>query len=152
MRAVIIDDSSQMRTELRQLLTRLGWQIVGEGENGMEALELVRTVRPDLMTLDIIMPEMDGIECYRHLRQMENPPRCLLISVLASEPRVLSAYETEIYPSHFMKKPVTERELKDKIEQVMKLPPLPLPPKPELGDAAAAPGADLPPLPPLPQN
>lgn len=153
MRAVIVDDSPRMRAELKQLLSRLGWQIVGEGENGMEALELVRTLRPDLMTLDVIMPEMDGIECYRHMRQMENPPRCLMITVLASEPRVLSAYEGEIYPEHFMKKPVTEKELKDKIEMIMRLPPLPIPPRPELPESAPAPaGSDLPPLPPLPTS
>src|SRR6478736_5423474 len=98
MRAIIVDDSPRVRADLKQMLNRLGWTVVGEGENGIEALELARNLQPDFITLDIIMPEMDGIECYRHLRQLANPPRCVLISVLAAEPRVLTAYEGEIYP------------------------------------------------------
>lgn len=145
MRAVIIDDSSRIRSELRQSLTRLGWTVVGEGSNGIEALELAEKHKPDLMTLDIIMPEMDGIECYRNLRKLKQPPRCLIISVLAIEPRVMAAYEREILPSHFLKKPVQDKELRDRIEALMSLPPLPLPP-----DADAVEGEALNVTPPLP--
>lgn len=145
MRAVIIDDSPRIRAELRQTLTRLGWTVVAEGSNGIEALELAEEHKPDLMTLDIIMPEMDGIECYRNLRKMRQPPRCLIISVLAIEPRVMAAYEREILPAHFLKKPVQEKELRDRIEALMSLPALPLPP-----DADAIEGEALNATPPLP--
>jgi two-component system chemotaxis response regulator CheY len=91
MRALIVDDSPRVRSELRQLLGRLGWNIVGEAVNGVEALEMAEELKPDLVTLDIIMPEMDGIECYRELRKLSQPPRCLLISVLAAESRVVAA-------------------------------------------------------------
>ena len=127
MRAIVIDDSPTMRTMIKSHLSRLGWTIVGEGENGVEALELVRTLKPDFMTLDIIMPEMDGIETYRHVRQLEQPPRCLLVSVLAGEPRIISAYENEIFASHFLKKPFTEKELKEKIDVIMAKSPMPVP-------------------------
>ena len=63
MRVVIADDSGKVRGELRQMMTRYGWQIVGEAENGLEALDLVQRLKPDLLTLDIVMSEMDGIEC-----------------------------------------------------------------------------------------
>src|SRR6478752_9429720 len=96
MRALIVDDSPKVRSELRLLLSRMGWNIVGEAENGIEALELTEELKPDLVTLDIIMPEMDGIECYRELRRLSHSPRCLLISVLAAEPRVVAAYGHEI--------------------------------------------------------
>jgi two-component system, chemotaxis family, chemotaxis protein CheY len=145
MRAVIIDDSARVRSELRQQLSRLGWSVVGEGSNGLEALELVRDLKPDLVTLDIIMPEMDGIECYRLLRKVEQPPRCLLISVLASEPRVLAAFERDIYPTHFLKKPVIEKDLRERLDLILGMPPMPVPPPLEVMDA---PQQELPPPPP----
>lgn len=134
MRAVVVDDSVKVRSDLRQMLSKLGWTVVGEGRNGIEGLELVKELRPDLVTLDIIMPEMDGIECYRNLRKLSSPPRCLIISVLAVEPRVMAAYEREILPSHFLKKPVHEKELKDRLEELMAMPPLPMPVLPEASD------------------
>ncbi len=135
MRAVIVDDSPRVRADLRQILSRLGWTIVGEGNNGIEGLELAKELKPDLMTLDIIMPEMDGIECYRNLRKLPDPPRCLIISVLAIEPRVMAAYEQEILASHFLKKPVHEKELRERLEDLMKMPALPLPRTHELPEA-----------------
>lgn len=140
MRAVIVDDSLRIRSDLRQILSRLGWTVVGEGSNGIEGLELVKELKPDLVTLDIIMPEMDGIECYRNLRKLQNPPRCLIISVLAIEPRVMAAYEREILASHFLKKPVHEKELRERLEMLMSMPPLPMP---VLADSAE--GSELPP-------
>lgn len=155
MRAIVIDDSLAMRTMIKNHLTRLGWSVVGEGENGVEALELVRTLQPDFMTLDIIMPEMDGIECYRHIRRLEAPPRCLLISVLASEPRIVAAYESEIFSTHFLKKPFSEKELKEKIDLVMSMDAMPFPILHEIGDGSGAKAegtmpAPTPELPPLP--
>ena len=151
MRAIVIDDSPTMRTMIKGHLSKLGWTVVGEGENGVEALELLRTHQPDLMTLDIIMPEMDGIECYRHLRQLEQPPRCLIVSVLAGEPRIIAAYENEILSSHFLKKPFTERDLKDKIDLLMQSTPVPFPIAKEISDGTPT-DHDTPPLPPLPMN
>lgn len=132
MRALIVDDSPRVRSELRQLLGRLGWNIVGEAVNGVEALQMAEELKPDLVTLDIIMPEMDGIECYRELRKLSQPPRCLLISVLAAESRVVAAYAHEILSSHFLKKPVQEKDLRERLEEVMSMSPLPYPPPSEL--------------------
>ncbi len=152
MRAIIVDDSPSMRAQIKAQLTKLGYSVVGEGENGVEALELIRTLKPDLMTLDIIMPEMDGIECYRHARQLEVPPRTLIVSVLAAEPRIIAAYETEIYPSHFLKKPFSDKDFKDKVELVMSTGAMPYPQVREIGEAKTSevpsvPDSSVPPLP-----
>ena len=136
MRALIVDDSPKVRADLRQMMVRLGWTVVGEAGSGVEALQLVKELSPDLVTLDIIMPEMDGIECYRAMRKLESPPRCLLISVLASEARVVAAYAQEILTGHFLSKPVEEKNLREHLEMVMAMPPLPLPPPIELGSGA----------------
>jgi len=60
-RAVVVDDSAFMRIAIRQMLEADGVEVVGEGRNGDEAIALARTLRPDIMTLDIIMPGTDGI-------------------------------------------------------------------------------------------
>lgn len=168
MRAIVVDDSPTMRNLIKGHLNRLGWTVVGEAENGVEALELLRDKQPDLMTLDIIMPEMDGIETYRHARQLDVPPHCLIVSVLAGEPRIISAYESEIVASHFLKKPFSERDFKEKVELVMSAGAMPYPVLPAIageGAPAAAPTpppaataaaseetsrGELPPLPPIP--
>ncbi|RYZ73032.1 MAG: response regulator [Proteobacteria bacterium] len=164
MRAIVVDDSPTMRTMIKSHLNRLGYTVVGEGVNGVEGLELARTLRPDFMTLDIIMPEMDGIECYRHVRQLDNPPRTLLISVLAGEPRIISAYESEIYPTHFLKKPFSEKELKEKIDMLFATGAMPYPtigetsapiaaaPMPPPAPAPAPPSVDSSGIPPIPLN
>ena len=134
MRTVIVDDSPKVRAELRLVLTRLGYQVIAEAENGLEALKCAEQLQPDLMTLDIIMPDMDGIECYRNLRNLANPPRVLIISALAAEPRVVQTYTYEILSTHFLKKPVNEKDLKERLLEVLAVPPLPLPPQRELSE------------------
>ena len=124
-KVIIVDDSVSVREELRDLFEGLGHEIVGECENGMEAIELVRQLKPDLVSLDIIMPEMDGIECYRTLQLLSSPPRCLIISALASEPRVIAAYEGDIDPRIYLPKPVHSEELANKIHEIMRAPRLP---------------------------
>lgn len=124
---LIVDDSADIRFELREKFESIGQNVIGECSNGLEAIELVKQLQPDLVSLDIIMPVMDGIECYRILRSLPNPPRVILISALASEPKVLKAYEAEIYTDHFLAKPVELELLVSTIEGVFALPALPLP-------------------------
>lgn len=127
LRVLIVDDSLRVREHLRKLYQELGHKVVGECSNGLEAIELVRELSPDLVSLDIIMPEMDGIELYRILRHIENPPHCLIVSALGSEGRLIAAYEREILNTHYCPKPVTAELLAAKIEVVMADPPMPLP-------------------------
>lgn len=124
---LIVDDSADIRFELRDKFEAIGQNVIGECSNGLEAIELVKQLQPDLVSLDIIMPVMDGIECYRILRSLPNPPRVILISALAAEPKVLKAYEAEIYTDHFLSKPVELEELMARIEGIFSLPALPLP-------------------------
>ncbi len=127
LKILIVDDSPTVRHELRLKLQNLGHEIIGEAVNGLEALEMVQQYQPDLVMLDIIMPEMDGIECYRLLRNLSYPPRCIIVSALAQEPRVLAAYREEIDVSHFLDKYCLEDDIDQKIQLVLSQPPLPLP-------------------------
>jgi len=60
-RVVIVDDSRYMRRQLRRVLEEQGWAVVGEAENGREAIALYDTLQPDLVLMDITMPEMNGL-------------------------------------------------------------------------------------------
>ena len=124
---LIVDDSHALRQELRVQFERLGHRVVGEATNGIEALEQISELKPDLVSLDIIMPEMDGIECYRMMRHLESPPRCLLVSALADEDRVVETYGNEISPQHYVSKGCSDQYLTEKVEEVLALPPLPIP-------------------------
>ena len=124
---LLVDDSQSLRQELRRTFEELGHRVVGEAENGLEALDLIKELKPDLVSLDIIMPEMDGIECYRIMRSLSNPPRCLLVSALADESRVIETYEAEILGSHYVPKGSVNEVWEEKLKEVMLAPPLPLP-------------------------
>ena len=128
---LVVDDSENMRLDLKTRYEELGHNVIGEAANGLEALELVESKNPDLVSLDIIMPEMDGIECYRLLKKLESPPRCLLVSALSDEPRVIEAYSSEISGEHYVSKNCTNDELSEKIRIVMEVEALSEPPKDE---------------------
>src|SRR5215475_2783637 len=68
-RVVIADDESIIRMDLREMLGGLGYQVVGEAADGRRVLELARTLRPDLVIMDIKMPEVDGITAAETLTQ-----------------------------------------------------------------------------------
>lgn len=125
---LVVDDSVSVRDELKKMYEDIGHNIIGECSNGLEALELVHQLRPDLVSLDIIMPEMDGIECYRILKQEGSNARILLVTSLANEPKVIQAYADEIPEEHFVCKPVDEQILAEKIDLVFSVPPI-SPPK-----------------------
>jgi two-component system chemotaxis response regulator CheY len=127
LKVLIVDDSPGVRAKLKSLYQELGHEVVGECKNGLEAIEQAQQAAPDLVSLDIIMPDMDGIEAYRILRNMDQPPRCLLVTALGAESRVIGAYEREIKASHYCPKPVTKEQLAVKIEDVMADEPMPWP-------------------------
>ena len=79
-RILIVDDSSISRITIREILESLGHQIVGEADSGRGGIDAYRTLRPDLMTLDISLPDMDGIQVLRELRLKIPTVKVILIS------------------------------------------------------------------------
>ncbi len=77
-RVLIVDDEAPARRRLREVLddcaTERPVEIVGEADNGLDALQQVQQIHPDIVLLDIRMPSMDGIECAQHLQKLEHPP------------------------------------------------------------------------------
>lgn len=108
LRIVIADDQSIIRLDLKETLERLGHQVVGEAGDGRRAVELAREMRPDLVILDIKMPDMDGIEAARLLAQERLAP-VLLLTAYSQQDLVRRAVEAGVFA--YVVKPFTEGDL-----------------------------------------
>lgn len=86
-RILIVDDALFIRQSMKAALQAVGHEVVGEAENGLEALKQTVRLNPDLIVLDINMPQMDGISALRVLRQHHPEVRVLICSALADGPR-----------------------------------------------------------------
>lgn len=89
-KVLIVDDAAFMRTMLRKILTEAGYECV-EAANGHEALQRYAEERPDAVTLDITMPEMDGLEVLRALRATDPTARVVMCSAMGQETLILDA-------------------------------------------------------------
>jgi two-component system chemotaxis response regulator CheY len=79
-RILIIDDSPRIRAILRTILGKKGYEVVGEGENGKEALDLYQELKPDLVALDIVMPEVDGIQALKDIIAFNPQAKVIMIT------------------------------------------------------------------------
>ncbi len=86
LRVLIVDDSVFIRTVLSDLLNRApDIEVIGTACNGVEALPMITELKPDVMTLDIQMPRMDGIETLRQIKNLSYKPKILILSTLLLE-------------------------------------------------------------------
>jgi two-component system chemotaxis response regulator CheY len=83
-RVLVVDDSPMQRSKLKELYHSLGMQCVGEAGDGLECLEKVEKLKPDLISLDIIMPQMHGVETLGYLRRQSVPAVIIFVSALGS--------------------------------------------------------------------
>lgn len=90
-RVLIVDDALFMRNMLRDIFELAGWQVVADAESGEQALEEYRTLRPDLVTMDIVMPGMGGIETLKKLLAEEPSARVVVCSALGQKNLIMEA-------------------------------------------------------------
>jgi response regulator NasT len=112
-RVVIADDESIIRMDLREMLTSMGYQVVGEASDGQTAISLARQTRPDLVIMDIRMPDLDGIEAARILTREKIAP-VLLLTAYSQQELVDGAKEAGVVG--YLVKPFREPDLKPAIE------------------------------------
>ncbi|MBP6217813.1 MAG: response regulator [Oligoflexales bacterium] len=117
-RVLIVDDSKGMQEEVARVFEALGCQVCGTCSNGVEAIELCSKLKPDLVSLDIIMPEMDGIECFRELLKVNQGLKFVFISSLVSNHEFLNSLKDEIPPHLFLPKPPKEQLLQSVLEKI----------------------------------
>lgn len=90
-RVLIVDDAAFMRTILKNILTEGGHTVVGEAENGVAALDRYKELRPDIVTLDITMPEVDGIEALKRIKAYDSNATCIMCSAMGQQAMVLDS-------------------------------------------------------------
>jgi two-component system chemotaxis response regulator CheY len=81
-RLLIVDDAMIMRLRIREIAIQSGWEVVGEAKNGEQAIEMFRSLKPDLVTMDIVMPSMDGVEALRAIRVEEPNAQVCMVSAV----------------------------------------------------------------------
>jgi two-component system, chemotaxis family, chemotaxis protein CheY len=115
---MIVDDSNIMRRRIERSNQFEELQLVGTAGNGEEALELFRQTDPDVVTMDLTMPRMDGIECIGRLVELKPAIRILVISALADKATAVEAMEKGA--NGFLNKPFTDRQLNEAIAELMR--------------------------------
>jgi len=92
-RILIVDDAAFMRMMIKDILSKNGYQIVGEAENGKVAVEKYQELKPDLTTMDITMPEMDGITAVKEIRQNDPKANIIMCSAMGQQAMVIDAIQ-----------------------------------------------------------
>lgn len=92
-RILIVDDAAFMRMMIKDILTKNGYEVVAEAGNGQEAVELYNEHRPDLVTMDITMPEMDGINSLKAIREIDPEAKVIMCSAIGQQAMVIDAIQ-----------------------------------------------------------
>lgn len=91
LRVLIVDDAIFMRKMISDILVENGMEVVGEADTGAKAVEKYMELRPDLVTMDIIMPEMNGIDAVRKVMEFDSKARIVMCSALGQQALVQEA-------------------------------------------------------------
>lgn len=88
-RLLIVDDALIMRLRIREVAVSCGWNVVGEAVNGQQAIELFQDLKPDLVTMDIVMPELDGVAALRAIRELDSKAKICMVSAINQRDKLL---------------------------------------------------------------
>ena len=92
-RLLVVDDALLMRKLIRDVALEAGWDVAGEAANGAEAVALYRRLRPDLVTMDVVMPEMGGLEALREIRAFDPDARVIMVTALDQKQTILESIQ-----------------------------------------------------------
>jgi two-component system chemotaxis response regulator CheY len=90
---LVCDDAIFMRTMIADILTQAGYKVIGEAESGVEAVRRFQELKPDLVTMDIVMPEMGGIDAVREIIKHDPTARILMCSAMGQQALVVEAIQ-----------------------------------------------------------
>lgn len=117
---LIVDDAAFMRMMIKNIVTRYGYEVAGEAENGKQAVALYSELKPDLVTMDITMPEMDGIESVKAIRRLDQNANIIMISAMGQQAMVMDAIQAGA--KDFIVKPFQQERVMQAIERVLNRP------------------------------
>ncbi|WP_161890707.1 response regulator [Pontibacter russatus] len=116
-RILIVDDSFYMRTMLKNMLADAGYEVVGEAPNGQTALELAKETKPDLITLDVILPDNTGLDVLKGIKAEQPDMKVIIVSAVGQEVIVNEAMEYGA--KAYIVKPFSEEKVLEVVSQVL---------------------------------
>jgi len=114
---LIVDDAAFMRGSLKYIVESAGHSVVGMAKDGQEALRLCRKLKPDIVTLDILMTGMDGISALEAIKKENSGAKVIMVSALGQEEKQKEAYE--LGALGYIRKPFKQTEIVDEIGKVL---------------------------------
>lgn len=114
---LIVDDAAFMRMMMKNILEKNGFTVVGEAANGNEAVERYEALRPDAVTLDITMPEKDGLQALKEIRQLDPQAKVVMASAMGQQAMVIEAIQSGA--SDFIVKPFEAIRVIDALKKVV---------------------------------
>lgn len=116
-RVLVVDDAAFMRMMIKDILRRGGYQVVGEAEDGVKAIEKYRELKPDLVTMDITMPDMDGITAVKEIRAIDPNAVIIMCSAMGQQAMVIDAIQAGA--KDFIVKPFQPDRVLEAIRKVL---------------------------------
>jgi len=114
---LICDDAIFMRTMLGDILQQAGFEVVGEAETGAQAVDKYRALRPDLVTMDIVMPDMGGIDAVREITRDDPGAKVLMCSAMGQQALVIEAIQAGA--KDFVVKPFQPSRVLEAVQRVL---------------------------------
>lgn len=114
---LIVDDSKTSRAFLREIFERAGFEIAGEAADGEEGYSKYRDLKPDIVTMDIEMPHMDGIECLSLIKHQDDDAKVIMITAVGDKERMVDALKRGA--EDFITKPFDEMRVIETVKEVM---------------------------------
>lgn len=90
---LVVDDAAFMRMMIKDILTKGGFDVLGEAENGARAIEKYKELNPDLVIMDITMPEVDGIQAVKEITKMNSSAKVVMCSAMGQQAMVIEAIQ-----------------------------------------------------------
>jgi len=114
---LVCDDAIFMRTMISDILSQAGFEVVGEAESGSQAVEKYHALKPDLVTMDIVMPDMGGIEAVREICKTDPEAKILMCSAMGQQALVVEAIQAGA--KDFVIKPFQPSRVLEAVQRVL---------------------------------
>lgn len=116
-RVLIVDDAAFMRMMLKDILTKNGYDVIGEAPNGVKAVEIYKAEKPDVVTMDITMPEMDGIQAVKEIKAFDPGAKIIMCSAMGQQAMVMEAIKSGA--KDFIVKPFQPERVLEALKKVL---------------------------------
>jgi len=116
-RVLIVDDAVVMRMMIKGILSKNGYDVVGEAQNGLEAVDKYKALRPDLVTMDMVMPEMDGVTAVKHIVAVDPSAKIIMCTSMGQQALLDEALEAGA--TSYITKPFQPPKILEAIAKVM---------------------------------